>query len=268
MIFRNTGSMAKSFYFLVLYLYLLLKYYLVVEFLKINIKQQRLFGKEIYFDNLIQLFVGYREEYIWQQYDFKSKTESPVIFDCGAEIGMSSLYFKSVYPDAKITCFEPSPQAFKNLKKNLRGFRNIKLVNKALVGNNIKHIDLYNSQKEFTHTHNSSIYPDRWEKNDLKKIRVETTKLSSFIKSHLDLLKIDVEGAEDEIFDDLDKNHKLKYVDKIIFEYHRCKKGSLNKIVRILTKNGFDFVLGNGVRSPYYLYENKLYSILIEAYRD
>ena len=267
MIFRNSDSLAKSFYYLTVYLYFLAKYYLVVEFLKGDIKKQKLFGKEIYFDNLIQLFVGFREEYIWQQYGFKSKTENPVIFDCGAEIGMSSLYFKSVYPKAKIFCFEPSPQAFKNLKKNLRGFRDIKLVNKALVGRNVKYIDLYNSKKEFSHTHNSSIYANRWNENDLKKIRVKTTKLSRFIKSHIDLLKIDVEGAEDEIFEDLDKNRKLKYVDKIIFEYHRCSKGSFYKIIKILAKNGFDFVQGSGVRSPFYLYENKLYAILVYAYR-
>ena len=39
--------------------------------------------------------------------------------DCGANIGISILFFKKQYPDCTIMAFEPNPHAFPLLEKNV-----------------------------------------------------------------------------------------------------------------------------------------------------
>src|SRR5438067_450203 len=54
------------------------------------------------------------------QYVFSSKTDTPFIIDCGSHIGMSVLYFKRRCPQAQIIAFEPNPQTFQILERNIR----------------------------------------------------------------------------------------------------------------------------------------------------
>ena len=54
-------------------------------------------------------------------YFFRTETETPTIFDCGSNIGMSILFFKKLYPKARITGFEPDRVTFETLQKNVVG---------------------------------------------------------------------------------------------------------------------------------------------------
>ncbi len=48
-------------------------------------------------------------------YKFETKKLEPYIIDCGANIGLSLIYFNQLYPNAKIIAFEPDPKLFENL---------------------------------------------------------------------------------------------------------------------------------------------------------
>ena len=61
----------------------------------------------------------FKEIFVNQSYKFKSFTNSPVIYDCGANIGISCLYFKKIFPDSRIEAFEADPQIAKILQNNL-----------------------------------------------------------------------------------------------------------------------------------------------------
>ena len=50
-------------------------------------------------------------------YYFEADNDAPVIIDAGAHIGLATLYFKSLYPDARITAIEPYPRSFELLNK-------------------------------------------------------------------------------------------------------------------------------------------------------
>ena len=52
-------------------------------------------------------------------YCFKTNANAPRIIDAGANIGLSVLYFKGLYPDANITAFEPDPLMFSLLSANV-----------------------------------------------------------------------------------------------------------------------------------------------------
>ena len=53
----------------------------------------------------------YREVFAEREYWFATDNPRPLILDCGSNIGMAILFFKSLYPDAEITAFEPAPWA-------------------------------------------------------------------------------------------------------------------------------------------------------------
>ena len=51
----------------------------------------------------------YEDIFINRVYEFEASRPDPRIIDCGSNIGMSVLYFKHVYPEARIVGFEPDP---------------------------------------------------------------------------------------------------------------------------------------------------------------
>jgi len=53
------------------------------------------------------------------------------------------------------------------------------------------------------------------------------------------LLKIDTEGAEAEMLQDLYENRKLNLVKNIVLEYHPIKKTGLKTILKMLQNEGF-----------------------------
>jgi len=67
-------------------------------------------------------------------YRFDCRRAAPRIVDCGAHIGLSVLYFKRRWPRAQITAFEPSPDTFALLERNLgsNGLADVELVNAAI----------------------------------------------------------------------------------------------------------------------------------------
>src|SRR5690606_32260101 len=71
------------------------------------------FYNQTVFDNM------YEEIFVNHEYAFKTETESPLIVDCGANIGLSTLYFKSQYPQSRIIAFEPDKQNIELLKHNI-----------------------------------------------------------------------------------------------------------------------------------------------------
>ena len=88
-------------------------------------------------NRLIFHFINREEfEILWKDifkneaYKTNLKTPKPLIFDVGAHIGLSTLYFKDRYPQAKILAFEPNPKTAKILKLNIKDnhLENIKVI--------------------------------------------------------------------------------------------------------------------------------------------
>ena len=57
----------------------------------------------------------YQEIFVEEIYKFESNKSHPVIFDCGANIGISTIYFKTIYPNAIVHAFEPDANLFEIL---------------------------------------------------------------------------------------------------------------------------------------------------------
>ncbi len=194
--------------------------------------------KYIFPDSASFVFM-YKEIFKKEIYKFKSEKKDPFIIDCGANIGMSIIYCKRLFPEAKIIGFEPEKDIFQYLTTNIesRKFKNIELINKAVWDENGK-IQFSNEGADgnrISSLHTESHFNDSYE--------VDAVKLSEYITSHVDFLKLDIEGAEIEVMNEI--SSKLTLVKNLFIEYHSFedKPQQLDLILAILTKNNFHYYI-------------------------
>ena len=190
------------------------------------------------------LSILFREIYIEAHYAITLKAPKPVIIDCGANIGLSVLYFKSLHPEATIYAFEPNPKAFTLLERNVKdnGLRNVALYNRALAAADGETTIFVNNDPASLH---ASLNARRG--GDVP-IKVAGYRLSHLIQEigHVDLVKIDTEGSEREIIIDLAERSLLNRVTNFIIEYHHDTEScndSLARLLIALSASGFHFII-------------------------
>ena len=209
----------------------------------------------------------FREVFVRHEYFFKTPKKKPVIFDCGANIGMTTLFFKWLYPKSEIHAFEPDKVTFKLLKHNVaqNKLENVYLYNVALSDKKRK-VSLYIDKQQPGSTKMSI----KFERMPKDKIFVEACPLSVFIQGKdVDLLKMDIEGAEMSVVRDLFITKKLQNVKEMIIEYHHNISGENAKLGRFLTffeENGYKYQI-NTKCIPIYVQE-KFQDVLIYAYKQ
>ena len=204
--------------------------------------KKRFVNREISFDDF-SIFTPDTLSFIWQfkeifadeSYKFVSNSSKPVILDCGANIGVSCLYFSKLFPNSKIVAFEADPNIVKVLNKNLssNNIRNVEIIDKAVwINNDVIEISLEGAD-------GATMYS----KTNL--IKVPSIRLKDFIKSEskIDFLKIDIEGSEYEVLKDC--SDSLGKVENIFVEYHSYINSNqkLSEIIGILEKNQFRYFI-------------------------
>ncbi len=202
-------------------------------------------GYKIKFINLIELLSIYKDLFLSEEYKFKSKKKRPFIIDCGSHIGLSILYFKKKYPSSKIIAFEANPDTFKILSGNMKTnhIKGVEVLNFALAAQQGT-IPFYVAagKRKGWNWGDAGVKNSWYNKNDYKTINVPSQRLSKYINSTVDLLKIDIEGMESIVLFDIAP--KLKYVKEIILEFHgskQNKQNNLEKIIDLLEKNDFAY---------------------------
>jgi FkbM family methyltransferase len=155
------------------------------------------------------------------EYFFPNEINPKVIFDIGGNIGITSIYLSSIFPDAKIYTFEPIPDNFEILKKNIQNYNNIEVFNFGLGSKNGNFkVYLSNDPENFG---GISFYPDPVGNKSNASISCEVKNINEVINKlniqSIDLIKIDTEGAEYDILMSLQENI-LKKVTWITGELH------------------------------------------------
>lgn len=94
----------------------------------------RLKGRNLAVPDVASFLSTYRELFVEQMYRFEFPGGSPRILDLGANIGLSVLYFKELFPDSEVTAYEADPAIFRYLEDNVRshGLRGVELVQGAV----------------------------------------------------------------------------------------------------------------------------------------
>lgn len=150
----------------------------------------------------------------------KSKISLNVMVDAGANIGLTTLFFKSFYPNVNIIALEPSENTYERMVTNINenGFENISLLKKGLWSHKTKLI----GNNEFRDGLDWSFRLIKPILNEEALIEVCSMSdiLFEYKLTEIDFLKIDIEGAESEIFKRGNEFGWLKKVKIIAMEIH------------------------------------------------
>lgn len=207
---------------------------------------------------------------IWSDhaYYFETSNLKPIIIDAGAHIGLATLYWKKYYPQAQIIAIEPNPYTRTLLEHNTwqNDLSDISIIDRALSDQN-EPISLYFPSSQSDWQLNSGQSSRGWN-GQLEKImtaqKVSTIRLSSLLKQPIDLLKLDIEGAEQAVL--IEASNHLHDVKHLIMEFHPTANQSLEAITMILTKIGLSNISyqqhGQIVEKP-----NHKQLVLVEAHR-
>ena len=207
----------------------------------------------------------FNEIFINQSYLFKSEKKTPFIIDCGSNIGISILYFKALYPTAEIIAFEPEKDAFSCLAQNVEEskFNSVSINQKAVSAKEGKIAFYYDDENPGSLI--ASSIQDRIPK---QKREVEAVRLSEYIDKDIDFLKMDIEGAELDVIEEVSDAGKLHYIKQMVIEYHHhIKKDDdvMSKILQLLENAGFGYQIESCILRPFQ--QKQFQDILIYAYQ-
>ena len=200
-------------------------------------------------------------------YDFRCGSTAPVILDCGAHIGLATLFFKERYPAARIRAFEADATLAEMCRANLETFGAADAdVKAAAVWTHDRGVNFSHSQDDAGHVAEGGGTQT-----------VPSVRLRSLIEAApVDLLKLDVEGAEFDLIDDC--GDALKAVSRMIIEVHamHADRAPVGKLLATLEDLGFRYTLADlhqatwvpaGVQPPFAACPTDKYIFTVFAWR-
>jgi FkbM family methyltransferase len=149
----------------------------------------------------------YESILLGREYELPFAFDPRIIIDAGANIGMASVFFAIKFPKAKIIAVEPESSNYELLVKNTSPYPNITAVRAALWRNNqeVSVCDAGSGHWGRTISDNGGFE------------RCRALTMDRLMAEHdldcIDLLKIDIEGAEKEVFENADGwIHKINMI--------------------------------------------------------
>lgn len=170
------------------------------------------------------------------EFDIPFEQKPRVIIDCGAHIGLTAIYYANKYPEALIYCVEPEKANFDLLVKNTKNYPNIKCLNCGIWPEpaELNVVDAaegnWGFRTEIDGAHKAG---------SIRAITIGEIVKENGIKQ-IDVCKINIEGAEKELFE---KNYKdwLSITNNIVIELHdRMKEGCSKSFFNALADFNFD----------------------------
>jgi FkbM family methyltransferase len=197
-----------------------------------KIHSYQLLYHETYFYSGPGFLHGLQEIFIGEIYN-QQLPENAYIIDCGAYIGLSVIYLKSICHSAHIICFEPDKKNFDLLQKNI-------------LSHQLKNIDakeeaVWIETTSLNFLQKGSMDSKIVDNTSTDSITVKATRLKNYLDQKVDFLKMDIEGAEYLVLKDIEE--KLHYVKNMFVEYHGsfAQNHELLEIFQIIVKSGFAF---------------------------
>jgi FkbM family methyltransferase len=187
------------------------------------------------------LYGQFDDIFIRRQYAFSSDKSEPVIIDCGGNVGLSAIWFKINYPRCHLTVYEADPDLAAILQANLMnaGIYDVQLRKEA--------VWIFNGTVPFIKTGDDS---GRVTENS--SILCPCIDLVEHLPSCVDLLKMDIEGAEFPILTKLCETGAIKKIRRLVCEFHiwQDKIDEFVKTLGLLRSNKMQFAM-NAAAGPH-----------------
>ncbi|MBR2708767.1 FkbM family methyltransferase [Candidatus Saccharibacteria bacterium] len=173
-------------------------------------------------------------------YDKKYRTycKAKVVIDAGANVGMFSRIIKEYAKDAKIIAIEPEQKNFEILKKNVSmvGDNDVLCLKNGLWNKRCKLVVESSGRGEWGFT----VKEVKGGKYDVSAVSVLNL-IDEYSLPRIDILKMDIEGSEYEVFD----KSCLKWLGKVemvITEIHDdIKEGCSTRVLKYMKEKGFSY---------------------------
>jgi FkbM family methyltransferase len=182
----------------------------------------------------------HREIFEREIFRFDTMTPAPRIIDCGAHVGMASIYLGWRHPDARITAFEADPCIATLARKNLDAFglQRVEVVAAAVTDHD--GVVTFSSTGDLAGRVGSGkgLQPRTT-------ITVPAVRLSPYLEEPVEFLKIDIEGAEAVVLTSIaDRLHNVR---RLFVEYHgfAAEEQGLPEVLEILSRSGFRYYITN-----------------------
>jgi FkbM family methyltransferase len=198
----------------------------------------------------------YREIFREGTYDDIRLPDRSLVVDVGGHIGLFLLYVKKRHPDAQMMVFEPSPETAELLRQNvaLHQLQDVHVHEVALGATSERGVPFayfpiapsnstrYPEQKELQKTVMSRTLPPKFveKAHRAREIVVDVERLSSFLAAdrRVDLLKVDVEGAELDVLHGIDDAH-WPLIGQALLEVQDLD-GRLDAVCALLRRHGLE----------------------------
>ena len=178
-------------------------------------------------------FWQYKQIYVDKCYQFSAASKEPVVIDCGANVGLSALFFAQSFPKAKILAYEADADIHQCLSTNVKQLSNVDAIHKAIWTNNAG----VQIRAEGADGGAVSIT------DAARTINVPSVSLSDVLAQHttIAMLKMDIEGAEVEVIRSV--KNDLHKCENIFIEYHSFtgQPQHLHELLSILANNNFRY---------------------------
>lgn len=204
-----------------------------------------LYNHKVYYSNPSEFLHTLQEIFVHEIYKANYPSGSYII-DCGANIGLSSIYFKRQCPDAEIVAFEPDSKNFELLAKNIAS------LNLSNISPRKEAVWIEDTEIDFS---DDGTMGSKIELNPEKKTHpVKAVRLKNFLHKKVNFLKLDIEGAEYRVMKDIASD--LQKVENLFLEYHgKFNQGNeLTEIFAMIQQAGFCYYVkeaANVYESPF-----------------
>jgi FkbM family methyltransferase len=162
-----------------------------------------------------------------------------IVFDVGANCGAASVHFSRHYPDAQVHAFEPGHEARSFLEHNVVGFENVH-VHPIGFSRADGAVPLYKGAEDLGQ---ASLHrrPVNLDESELVELRVGAAWAREHQIERIDVLKVDVEGAEVDVLEGLaellptvkvlyveyDSRRSRRLVDRLVDRTHELYSGRM-----------------------------------------
>lgn len=199
-------------------------------------------AQSIYFRPYTSDVHTFREIFLREEYSLAASIVSnpKTIIDAGANIGFTTLFFTQRYPNARIISLEPDQANFVYLKKNTIGYAHITPLQAAL-WNKKGTIEI----KDKGYGVRGFMAEDSASSASINTMPSTTMRdlLQEYTITRIDILKMDIEGSEREVFS-IDAEYWLPITKCIIIELHdRMKDGCSTAVFKALSQFNFECMI-------------------------
>jgi len=181
-------------------------------------------------------YATFEEVVLNETYDLPLPFVPEYIIDGGGNIGLTACFFATKFPRATIVTVEPDDENFLLLQSNCKKYPGIRPLKCGIWKNNT-HLQIENTEVG----NNAFMVTETSEKDGTIKAVTVSSLMEQFNMPHIDILKLDIEGSEKEVFEQGSEKW-LPLTKVLVIELHdKMKSGCSRSVFHAMGKYDFSF---------------------------